>query len=69
MMSKYQRLKVAAAILGVTMKDICEEADVSITAIKGVADGEITSERLSEFIDQKIKESEEKFNETKKQTA
>ena len=64
-MTKYQRLKIAAAILGVSIKDLCSEADISMTGLKGVADGHITSERVSSFIDAKIEESEKIFQQQK----
>lgn len=65
-MDKYQQLKIAASILNETMKEVCEQADVSLTTIKGVCDGSVTSARLEGFISKKIHQADQAYQEHRK---
>ncbi len=61
-LDKYTRLKIAANVLGKTMKDLADEAGVTHQTIKGVCDGRITSARTGDFIDSKIAEAEKIYS-------
>lgn len=66
-LDKYSELKIAGNILGFTIKDFADEHDTSIQVIRDVALGHTTSARLTEAIDEKIKESNKAFDEHRRQ--
>lgn len=68
-MNKYKELKIASAVLEKSIKDFADEAGVSEVALRGVAQGTITSAKLSQFIDQKVSESEAKFQASRSASA
>lgn len=60
-MNKYQQLKVAAAVLGLTMTEVAEQAECSTVFLRGVCYGTDTSARVEEFVDQKIAEADKVY--------
>lgn len=59
---KYSQLKIASNILDKSMQDFATEAGVTPQALRGVCNGDITSSRVSKFVDEKIETANEIFN-------
>lgn len=59
---KYSHLKIAANILNTTIQAMAEELDVTSQSIKGVCDGNITSARIEKYVNQKIIEADDIYD-------
>lgn len=68
-LDKYTQLKIASNVLNQTLSEMAEAWDVTVQTVRGVAMGNITSERILKNIDDKIDEAEEVYNDHKKQKA
>ena len=60
-MEKWHKFKIASTVQQKTIAQLAEEAECSQVALRKVAYGEITSARISEFIDEQIAEGERVF--------
>src|SRR5690625_3872755 len=63
---KYSQLKIAANVLGTTIKGFADELDVTVEAVRSVASGKTTSARISKFIDSKISEANQIYDQHRK---
>lgn len=60
-MDSYHKLKISAAILQRPIKQIAKDAGCSEVALRGVCYGDITSARISEFLDELYHEADERY--------
>lgn len=67
MIDKYSQLKIAATVLGKTMKELADEANCSMVTLRDVANDRATSARITQFISDKIAQADDIYREHRKQ--
>lgn len=60
--AKYSELKIASSVLGLPIKHMADELNVTEQTIRGVCNGTITSARVNAYIEAKIRESEKVYD-------